>query len=139
MEHSKNLLTYEGLRHILDVIMGISSVVNPWYVGIYTSYSGSILDLKGTDIGGNLVEFTNYTGSRPTYADVRTGQTISNVLSKAEFPILGAATIAGAFLTSDNSGPAGTLLSVDSFTSGSRTVGIGDTLRVTYELTSANG
>jgi len=138
-DQNKNQLTNEGLQYMLDRILNTGSTIDPWYVGIYTGIVGSIADLIGTDIGGDLTEFTNYTGSRAEYVALRTSQTISNVLAKAEFAILGSATILGSFLASDNSGAASLLLSVGAYSSGSRLVNNGDTLRVTYELTAANG
>jgi hypothetical protein len=138
-DQSKNQLTNEGLQYMLDRILNTGSTIDPWYVGLYTGIVGSISDLIGTDIGGDLTEFMNYTGSRPAYSALRTDQTISNVLTKAEFAILGSATILGSFLASDNSGPASVLLSVGAYSSGSRLVNNGDTLRVTYELSATNG
>lgn len=134
---SGNNLTNQGLQHILEVLFG-DTTQQSWFVGIYTSYSGSISDLLGSDIGGALVEFTGYSTARPAYTGIRTNQTYSNVSAKAQFPITASGTIAGSFLASDNSGVASHLLSVDDFNAGSRAVVNNDTLSVWYELTASN-
>ena len=135
---SHNSITKEGLNHVIDTIFLANPPVTQWYVGIYTAYTGNVLDLTGGDVGGNLTHFTNYTGNRKLYQGIRTNQIISNVLSKAQFAILASGTIAGAFLANTASGTVNTLMSVDSFTSGPKAVTNGDTLNVTYELTASN-
>lgn len=137
-EETKNSITKEGLNHFIDVVLEAATPVAQWYVGIYTAYTGNVLDLTGGDVGGNLTHFTNYTGNRKAYNGVRTGQTITNVLSKASFAILASGTIAGSFLANSASGTVVTLLSVDGFTTGAKAVSNGDTLNVTYELTASN-
>lgn len=136
---SKNVITTEGLNFILDLLfISATNQLDPWRVGIFTGFSGNAVDLIATDIGGALVEFTNYTGSRKDYVDARTLQTVSNTLTKAQFAILGSGTIQGSFLNDATTGVGTILLSVDDFTSGSRIVGNGDTLNVTYEVTAGN-
>ena len=64
---------------------------------------------------------------------------IDNTASKATYSINGTATIAGAFITSDNtkSGTTGTIYGAVDFSS-ARSVISGDTLEVTVTLTAAS-
>lgn len=136
---SHNAITYQGLRYLLDIMFGGVTPESAWYIGIYTAYVGSVLDLTGMDIGGpNLTEFTAYTGTRKLYTGVRSGQTWDNALNKAQFPITNNGTIKGAFLCSDDAGTANYLFALDAFASGDRAVAPGDTLNVGYAITFAN-
>lgn len=135
---SENQITNQGMEYLLDGGVAGGSVYSAWYIGLYTTVTGTIANLIGTDVGTglNVNEFTNYTGNRQTWSKTRTSRIVSNASSKADFPILGAGTIQGAFLASHatkNVAPT-KLMSVDDFSTGSRVVGIGDTLRVTYQL-----
>ena len=135
---SKNNLTNQGLQYIINSSLRNIAPSANWYVGIYTAYSGTIVNLTNSDIGGALTEFTNYTGNRHAYTAYLSNQTLSNVLTKADFPILASGTIQGGFLVNAATGNGTVLFSVDDFTGGSRTVNNGDTLKVTYELTASN-
>jgi hypothetical protein len=68
------------------------------------------------------------------------GQSISNSGSPASFTINGTATVAGCFLTTNNtkSGTSGTLVGVGNFTGGDRSVASGGTLTVTVTATAAS-
>lgn len=138
-DESHNTITGEGIGYLLDEVFGTASKVNTWYVGLYTALSGTPGDLTGADIGGgNLTEFTDYTGNRKAFAGVRSGQSWSNAASKAEFVISSGNTILGAFLASDEIGTATYLLCIDTFSGGSRAVSPSDTLKVAYVFNMAN-
>jgi len=137
---AKNLITNEGLDHILDVLLTGSgeSQVDPWYVGLKntgTPAAGDTLAAHAT-----WTENANYTGDRKEYVDVASsGQSITNAASKASFSIdTNSQTIAGAFLCSAQTGTSGILLCVADFTGGDKSADSGDTLEVTYVISAAD-
>lgn len=138
---SYNTITNQGLQSIIDVGFLSSTQITNWYVGVYTARTGTPANLTTASIGVDITEFTNYSEStRPGYSGTRTNESLSNALSKAAFSITGSGTILGSFLIDSNakSTTSGNVLfSLDDFPS-SRTVGNGDTLNVTYQLTLAS-
>ncbi len=116
-ETKKNLVTTEGLNHVLSSTLDGGTQITTWYVGLKGTGSPAAGDTLGTASAGS----------------------IDNTASKATYSINGTATIAGAFITSDStkSGTTGTLYGVVDFAS-SRAVISGDTLEVTVTLTAAS-
>ena len=136
VENAHNLFTDEGLNDILDQIFSDGAQDATHYLGLKGAGAALAADTLTTQ--ANWTEFTDYTGTRITWVEAGvSSQTITNAASPAVFPITGAGTIAGAFLTNVTSGTAGILFCAVDFTS-SRTVGSGDTLNVTYELSAAD-
>lgn len=136
---SKNTITTEGFNYILDNLFGVAVKISTWYLGLYTATIGSFSDLTGADIGGaKITEFTGFTGTRKSYAGIRSGLSWTNAATKAEFGISSTATIKGAFLASDDAGTAAYLLAIDSFAEGDRVVSPSDTLKVSYIFNVAN-
>jgi hypothetical protein len=137
-DEAKNLVTNVGLQHLLDVLLGGGTPVSPWRVGL-TSGTPTVAAADTLATHGGWTEVTNYTeGSRQEYVEVRSGQTMSNRASPANFSINGTVTIGGAFLASAASGTSGTLLCAAAFTGGNKSAGNGDTLQVTYTFTAAD-
>ncbi len=131
-EKAHNLFTNEGLDDILDIVFSDGGQDSTHYVGLKGTGAPAAGDTLASH--GAWTEFSDYTGTRQTWVEAGvSSQTITNIASPAVFPITGAGTVAGAFLTNVTSGTAGILICVVDFTS-SRTVGTGDTLNVTYEL-----
>ena len=136
-ETGKNLVVNEGLNHALDVIFHGSSQVSPWYTGVKTA-SGGITATDVLSAHGGWTEFTDYSGNRKEYVEsAASGQSIDNTGSPASFSITGSGTVAGAFLCSVASGSAGVLFCCADFAT-TRTVDSGDTVNVSYTLTSAD-
>jgi hypothetical protein len=75
-------------------------------------------------------ESTPYSGNRPTITFGTTSSTWSNTATAVSFTINATATVAGAFITTVNTGTSGVLYCASDF-SGSRSVVSGDTLNVT--------
>jgi hypothetical protein len=139
-----NLVTNVGLQHILDILfVSATAQVDPWYVGLINDNSAAF-DVQPADTMASHATWTEdqtYTeANRVTYVDVRSGQSVDNSGTTADFSINGTTVIAGAFLTSDNTkgGTSGTLLCGGAFTAGERSVINGDTLQVTYTFTAAD-
>ena len=136
-EEGKNLVVNVGLDHALDTIFGGSGQVSPWYVGTKVA-SGGITATDELSAHGGWTEFTDYTGNRKEYVESgAASQSIDNSGTPASFAITGSGTVAGAFLCSVATTTAGVLFCCADFAT-VRTVDSGDTVNVTYTITSAD-
>ncbi len=136
-EHmASNLIVNQGIQHVLDITFtGAEIQVDPWYIGLCNADPAPQAAHTLTDIS----EFTDYSGNRKEWVEVRSGQELSNTASKASFAITeNASSIGGAFLCSAASGTEGTLMSYSAFTTGNKSADSGDTLEVTYTLDGAD-
>ena len=143
-EEAKNLVVNVGLKDMNDKYFSGSSYTAAWYLGLITGPgAGTTIDPSDTmssHVGWS--ENTSYSqATRPACsfgaATTADPSVISNSSSVAVFSINGTATIAGAFLTSNNTkgGTTGILFSASDFQSpGDRAVVSGDTLNVTYQF-----
>ena len=140
---SKNLVVSAGLRYMAGT--GLTSVtqITTWYLGLITGPGSGTTFIAGDTMATHAgwTEYVNYSNANRVTATFATATTatpsvVTNTSSPAVFNINGAGgTVAGAFLTSDNtkSGTTGTLFSEADFGSpGDRSVVNGDTLSVTY-------
>jgi len=136
-EVAHNIVTNEGLDHILDIVLHGDTQVSPWYVGIKNAGAVAAGDTLASH--GGWTENTNYTGNRQEYDEAAaSSQSTTNSASKASFAIdTDSQTIAGAFLASVATGTAGTLLCVADF-AGTKAADDGDTLEVTYTIGAAD-
>jgi hypothetical protein len=117
------------------LFVSATTQIDPWYVGLLNSTP----TVSPTDGIVDLSEFINYDGDRKEYVDSRTGQTVDNSASVAEFLISSdSSTIGGAFLASVATGTTGTLLCGSAFNNGDKTADTGDTLKVTYEFSGSS-
>lgn len=143
-ENSHNLVVNVGLKDMNDKYFSGSSYTATWYLGLITGPgSGTTISAGDTMLThAGWSENTSYSqATRPaaTFGAATTADpsVISNSASVAVFSINGTATIAGAFLTSNNTkgGTTGILFSASDFQSpGDRSVVSGDTLNVTYQF-----
>lgn len=133
----ENLVTNEGLDHLLDVTLSGASQNASWYIGLKGSGSPAAGDTLASHSGWS--EDTNYSeANRQTWTDGGvSSQSVDNSGSPASFSINGTTTIHGAFLASVNSGTSGILYAVGDFSS-SKSVDSGDTLEVTATFTMAD-
>ena len=144
-EYNKNLVTTAGANHILDVAFKSGTPLTTWFIGLKNTGTAVVADTMASHSSWTeIVHTTYYTGPRRTLTlgsiTGTTTSTVDNSASKATFSILGTATVAGAFVVSNNassSATAGTLYGVVDFGS-SRAVINGDTLEVTVTLTAAS-
>jgi hypothetical protein len=141
-ESTHNLVVNVGLADMNNKYFAGSSYTAAWYLGLITG-PGSGTSFSASDTMSShsgWTEDTNYSQStRPacSFGSATTADpsVITNSGSPASFSINGTTTIAGAFLTSNNTkgGTTGTLFSASDFQSpGDRSVVSGDTLTVTY-------
>ena len=141
-DSAHNLVVNVGLADMNDKYFSGSTYTAAWYLGLVTGPGSgntyAAADTMASHTGwtenqdySELVRQTATFGS----ATVADPSVIDNSGSVAVFSMNGTATIAGAFLTSDDTkgGTSGILFSVSNFTSpGDRAVVSGDTLNVTY-------
>jgi len=138
-EVNKNLVTTVGLNHVLSSTLDGATQITAWYVGLKGAGSAAAGDTMASHSGWTeVVAYSQAVRQTLTLGTAAAGS-IDNTASKATYSINGTATVAGAFINSNNakSGTAGTLYGVVDFGS-SRAVISGDTLEVTVTLTAAS-
>jgi len=142
-DKAHNLVVNVGLADMNDKYFSGSAYTATWFLGLVNnspSPSYAAGDTMASHAG--WVESTDYTqANRPTVtfgsATVADPSVIDNSGAVDVFTMNASVTIAGAFLTSNNTkgGTTGILFSASTFQSpGARTVVSGDTLNVTYEF-----
>ena len=137
-EQIKNLVTTVGKNFMLDTTFSGTTYSAAWYLGLVDGASSptyNVADTMSSHAGwSEFISYSNATRPAPTWGSASSG---SKATTATAFNINGAGTVAGAFMTTDNtiSGTTGTLYSAGNFTGGSRTVASGDTLSVTYTAT----
>ena len=138
-DKAKNLVTNEGLDHILDVVLHAATQETTWYVGLTDGTPTTDATDVMTDHTG-WSEVTAYTGDRQEYVEAAaSSQSIDNSASKASFSInADSTTVGGAFLTAAATGTADVLLCVAAFTGGDKSADNGDTLEVVYTISASD-
>lgn len=137
-ETIKNLVVTEGKNYMLTQTFSGSGYTAAWYLGLVDGASSPTYAAGNTMAShAGWTEFTSYSNATrpaPTFNAASAG---ARNTTPTSFNINGSGTVAGAFLTTDNTvgGTTGTLFSAGNFTGGSRTVANGDTLNVTYTIT----
>jgi len=134
-ETKKNLITTEGLNHILDSTFHADTQITTWYIGLKGSGSAAAGDTLASHAGWS--EISDYSGDRKEWTEGAASSGSMTNSSSVDFTITGTATVAGAFLGSAASGTSGTLYGVVDFAS-ARSVLSGDTLQVTVTVTAAS-
>ncbi len=134
-EEFYNLVVTEGKNTLLDRLLTSAPPAITWYVGLKGAGAVAASDTMASHPGWS--ELTPYSNAnRPTYQPgTISGGSVDNSANKAVFNINASATVAGAFLTSNNTkgGTTGVLYGAGDF-SASRDVVNGDTLNVTVTL-----
>lgn len=134
-----NIVTDEGLDHVLDVAIVNGTQIATWYVA---PFKGNYTP-DGTETGASVAldstEATEYTGgTRPAYVPAAvSGQSTDNSASKASFTINATVTVYGAFIASDatKSGTGGKCFCIARFPS-QRDLLNTDVLNITYTLST---
>lgn len=136
-----NLVTNEGLNHILDTVFHGRAPVGTWYLGIF---EGNYTPVPSVNAGGIVAASTECTtydeGTRPEYAEAAaSGQSISNAANKAAFTMNASKTIYGAFLISSGAkgSTSGVLMAAARF-SAPKNVVDDDQLLLTYTFAAAS-
>lgn len=121
-----NLLTDEGLTHMLAVVLGGSAKISQWYLALY---SGAISPAAGWTAANFAATANEIVSGTEGYSETTrrlfqpgaaTANTIDNTANKGSFTIVTASslTVQGAALLSDNTkgSTSGTLVSATRFT-----------------------
>lgn len=137
-----NLVVNSGLQLMNDTFFDGTTYTAVWYLGLITGpSSGTTFNAADTMLShGGWTEDTTYSNAtRPqvTFGSATLADPSVIATTATSFSINGTTTVAGAFLTTDNTkgGTAGTLFSASDFTGGDRLLQSGDTLNVTYTFT----
>jgi len=139
-EKNHNLVVNEGLKDMNDKYFAGSAYTAAWYLGLITG-PGSGTTIAAADTlasHAGWTEFTDYAGNRKAVtfaaATLADPSVVTNSSGPNAFVITApGGTVAGAFLTSVDTGTSGILFSASDFQSpGDRAVVAGDTLSVTY-------
>lgn len=133
----KNLVVTVGKNDLLDKYFAGSAYTAAWYMGLVnggTTPTYAAGDTLASHAGWTeLAAGTAYTGNRITV-----GWSAASAGSKSStsttFPIIATNTVAGALLSSVNTGTSGILFSAGNFTGGNRSVVSGDSILVTYTV-----
>lgn len=146
-EDVHNIVTTEGMVHILDSVLDAASQITTWYVGLIEDTGDPVVGDTMTELGarevGKLGTNDKYDETvRETYAaDAATGTTSVSTTNSttADFTFNTTDTVYGAFVSSNSTkgGTTGTLLAAKLFTS-SRAVVSSDILKITYTFTITN-
>ena len=137
-----NLVVNEGLQLMNDTFFDGTTYTAAWYLGLITGPAASTTFAAADTMlsHGGWTEDTTYSNAtRPavTFGAATLADPSVIATTATSFSINGTTTVAGAFLTTDNTkgGTAGTLFSASDFTGGDRLLQSGDTLNVTYTFT----
>lgn len=135
-ETKHNYVTDEGINYMLDVMFHGTAATTTWYIGLAGTGTKATTDTLASHSGWS--EITAYAGNRKEYVETAaSSKSISNTGNAASFTMNNAATVAGAFLASVNTGTSGKLFAVVDFST-PRSVASGDTLNVVYTLSGAD-
>jgi hypothetical protein len=141
---NKNLVTNQGLDHVLDVIFKAGTATAAWHVAIFEN--------DYTPLAANTYQVPGYTEST-AYAEATrpactfgaiSSQSINNSASKASFAInatktiYGCALVGGAEADTKSDVTAGNIMYCSSKFASSVPVESGDTLKVTITLTASD-
>jgi len=133
-EEKDNLITTEGLNHILDTSFHAGTAVTTWYIGLKGSGSPAAADTLASH--STWTEAAGYAGTRKEWTEGASSAGSMTNSSSVDFTINATATVAGAFLASATSGTTGTLYGIVDFTA-ARSVLSGDTLQITVTVTAS--
>ena len=146
-ELADNLVVNGGLQDMNAKYFTGTTYTATWYLGLITGPGSGVSIAAGDTMASHAgwTESSAYSQStRPTCTfgtpTTANPSVATNSASQASFSMNATVTIAGAFLTSNNTkgGSTGTLYSAAKFTTpGDRSVVSGDTLSVTYTLSLA--
>lgn len=137
-----NLVVNEGLQYMNDTFFDGTSYSAVWYLGLITGPASSTVFAAADTMlshGGWSEDTTYSNATRPqvTFGSATLADPSVIATTATSFSINGTTTVAGAFLTTNNTkgGTTGILFSASDFTGGDRLLQSGDTLNVTYTFT----
>jgi hypothetical protein len=140
-ELCENLVTNEGLNHMLGVELYGTAQIAAWYLALYSgNYTPLATDTAAT-LPGNATETGAYTaGTRQQFVPAApSGQSITNAASQATYTFNATVTVYGAFMTSSATinGTSGTSFSAALFGT-SKSVVSTDQILLTYTFAATS-
>lgn len=136
-----NLVVNVGLQDVNNKYFAGSAYTAAWYIGLVNATATYAAADTSASHAGWTENVAYSQAARPTLAFGASTLANPSVITAtaATFSMNGTATIGGAFViaNSTKSGTTGILFSEGNFTGGSKTVASGDTLNVTYSLSTA--
>lgn len=142
-EEFPNLVVNSGLQYANTQVFKAVTYTATWYMGLVNGPASGNTYLAGNTMASHAgwTENVDYAQTaRPTmvFGTATTADPSVITSTVTVFTMNATATIAGAFVTNENtkSGTTGTLFSVGNFTVGDRPVVSGDTLNVTYTFSA---
>ena len=145
VDEAPNVVTNQGLNHLLGVGFNNQTQVHPWYLGLKLTGVATYTDTYSIMLSGGADwdEFEEYSGHRKEFWEgAASGQQISNTGSVGTFDITSAGVVYGALLTSVESkteNPATAVLFSAADIASFRTVDSGDQINITYTITASGG
>lgn len=134
---SHNIITNQGLNHILDVVLHGTTAVSPWYMLVFEGNYTPVAGDTAATFPANATESTAYDeATRVEYNEAAaSSQSTTNSANKATFTFNATKTIYGAALASVSTkgSTSGTLLCANK-ASTSKAVVSADQLLITYTL-----
>ena len=115
----KNLNPQSGVDYVAGLFMGTTSVISPWYVGVYEGDYTPTKAAKASDLPSTIIESVAYSqASRPVWDKTYDGiSLITSINSRASLTFTSDKTIFGGFVISESAkgGNSGVLLSIVRF------------------------
>lgn len=140
-EECKNLVTNEGLDHILNTVFHGSAQITTWYLALFEGNYTPVATLTAATFTAAATENTTYDETvRQDYVEAASaGQSITNSANKATFTMNATKTIYGAGLVSASakSATTGTLMSAARF-GAAKAVVAADQLLLTYTFAASS-
>ena len=138
-----NVITTEGLNHILSVMFAGGTQVPTWYIALFEGNYTPVIGLTAATFTASATECTAYDeATRVAFVEAApAGGVISNSASKAVFTMNANKPLSGGALLSASakSSTSGTCLAAARWTSGTgRAVEDGDEVAAGYSITLAN-
>ena len=141
-----NICTDAGLNAILDIMFNADTQITSWYIAPFENDYTPVA--SATYASPGYTESSAYTeANRPAWSGAAaSAKSVTNSASKAVFSINATKTIYGAALvgggtaanTKADTAGGGTLFNVSRFSSGSKSVESGDTMKVTVTITASD-
>ena len=136
-DSTHNLITDEGVNHILNVEFNGAAQVPQWYVGVFEGNYTPVVTETAATVAASATECTAYTSStRLVYTEApSTARSMTNSANKATFTFNASKTIYGALLISQSpkAGTSGVLFGIGRF-GASRNVANTDQLDIAYTI-----
>lgn len=140
-EDITNLVTNEGLDHLLNTVFHGGTQIASWYLGLFEGNYTPIATVTGATIAQSSTECVAYDeASRQEYNEAAaSAQSITNSANRAVFTMNATKTIYGAFLASNSTkgSTSGTLFSAARFAS-PKSVVDDDQLLLTYTFNASS-